>query len=58
MRCWFIFQKTKYVWDDDKKRFRGVEFPIDHSYGMYMEWKGYQDDNEIQAAELEYGKNQ
>ncbi|KAL0274452.1 UNVERIFIED_CONTAM: hypothetical protein PYX00_006871 [Menopon gallinae] len=55
---WFIFQKTKYIWDDNKKTFRGIEFPVNYSFKKYMEWKGYQDDNELQAAEMEYGKNQ
>ncbi|KAK6631960.1 hypothetical protein RUM44_006990 [Polyplax serrata] len=55
---WFIFQKTKYVWDPEKKTFRGIEFPVSNSFGKYMEWKGYQDDDALLAAEMEYGKNQ
>lgn len=58
VNVWFMFQKTKYVWDSDKKRFRSVEFPVDCSFGKYMEWKGFQDENEVEAAEMEYGKNQ
>ena len=54
---WFMFQKTKYVWDPDKKNFRGVEFPINYSFGKYMDWKGYQDDDGLLAAEMEYGIN-
>ena len=52
-----MFQKTKYVWDPDKKNFRGVEFPINYSFGKYMDWKGYQDDDGLLAAEMEYGIN-
>nr|CAD7412977.1 unnamed protein product [Timema poppensis] len=43
---WFVFQKTKYVWDDNKKQFRGLEFPVNLPFGEYMEWKGYQEDQE------------
>lgn len=52
-----MFQKTKYVWDAEKKTFRGVEFPINFSFGKYMEWKGYQDESGLHAAEIKYGKN-
>lgn len=54
---WFIFQKTKYYWDSDKKSFRGLQFPINHSVKHYCEWKGYLDQKEIEAAEGKYGKN-
>ena len=53
---WFIFQKTKYVWDKEKKQFRGVEFPVNKTYGEYFQWKGYQDE-ELSKAERKYGKN-
>ncbi|KYQ50837.1 putative cation-transporting ATPase 13A1 [Trachymyrmex zeteki] len=54
---WFIFQKTKYYWDPDKKLFKGLQFPINHSVKHYSEWKGYLDQNEIKKAEGKYGKN-
>lgn len=54
---WFIFQKTKYVWDSDKKQFSSVQFPVDHTVGYYNNWKGYADDAEIKEAEEIYGKN-
>ncbi|XP_054281923.1 endoplasmic reticulum transmembrane helix translocase [Macrosteles quadrilineatus] len=54
---WFIFQKTKYVWDEDKKQFRGLQFPTDMSFREYTEWKGYQEDTDIASAEIKYGKN-
>lgn len=54
---WFIFQKTKYVWDEDKKQFRGLQFPTDLSFKEYVEWKGYQEDVDIANAEMKYGKN-
>ncbi|XP_063914226.1 endoplasmic reticulum transmembrane helix translocase [Zophobas morio] len=55
---WFIFQKTKYLWDPDKKTFRGLEFPIHKPYFEYMSWKGYQEEEDIQQAEQLYNKNQ
>lgn len=54
---WFMFQKTKYLWSEDKKIFRDLEFPINNSYGEYMAWKGYQEDNDVQQIEMLYGRN-
>ncbi|PVD22376.1 hypothetical protein C0Q70_18186 [Pomacea canaliculata] len=57
-RLWFIFQKTKYVYDGtEKKQFQPLTFPIDHSIHYYMDWKGYQDDTEVAAAEKKFGLN-
>ncbi|KAL1123867.1 hypothetical protein AAG570_001637 [Ranatra chinensis] len=53
---WFMFQKTKYVWDKDKKRFHGIEFPVNQLYGEYMQWKGYHDEDLSKAEEI-FGKN-
>lgn len=55
---WFTFQKTKYLWDSDKKTFRGLEYPIHNAYTEYSSWKGYQEDQDIQHAENFYGKNE
>lgn len=55
---WFVFQKTKYVWDENKKQFRGLQFPVDLPFGEYMEWKGYQEDHEVTNADIKYGRNQ
>ncbi|CAA9996161.1 unnamed protein product [Nesidiocoris tenuis] len=54
---WFLFQKTKYVWSDEKKTFRGLEFPTNLRYSDYSNWKGYQDETELSKAETKYGKN-
>ncbi|KAG7208082.1 hypothetical protein KM043_009657 [Ampulex compressa] len=54
---WFIFQKTKYHWDPDEQRFKCLEFPVNHSIKHYCNWKGYQNDQEVIAAEEQYGKN-
>ncbi|XP_023310344.1 manganese-transporting ATPase 13A1 isoform X2 [Anoplophora glabripennis] len=55
---WFMFQKTKYIWDSDKKIFRGLEFPINKSYSEYVSCKGFQEDTDIQQADELYGKNE
>ncbi|EFN88845.1 manganese-transporting ATPase 13A1 [Harpegnathos saltator] len=54
---WFIFQKTKYLWDSSKKSFIGLQFPTNHSVKYYCDWKGYLDEEEIAMAEEKYGKN-
>ncbi|CAG5056592.1 unnamed protein product [Parnassius apollo] len=55
---WFIFQKSKYVYDWDKKIFHTIDFPINKTYEEYIESKGYLDDESIDIAEKEYGKNE
>lgn len=54
---WFNFQKTKYVWDSEKKQFRGLEFPIHNELQHYYEWKGHSSEKEIRDAEDKYGDN-
>ncbi|GFS72069.1 manganese-transporting ATPase 13A1 [Nephila pilipes] len=55
---WFKFQKTKYVYDFDKKTFQGLLFPDNMSFKHYQEWKGFADESELKAAENKYGKNE
>ena len=54
---WCHFQKLKYIWDDDKKTFRGVEFPINQSLKYYLNWKGYEDESHLSEKEKSYGIN-
>lgn len=54
---WFIFQKTKYIWIPEKKKFCGLKFPINYSVKYYNQWKGYADDKEVEEAEAKYGQN-
>lgn len=58
MDIWFIFQKTKYLYSNEKKTFIGLEFPVDLSFGYYQQWKGYADEEEVKIAERKYGKNE
>ncbi|CAL1274747.1 unnamed protein product [Larinioides sclopetarius] len=54
----FKFQKTKYVYDFEKKSFRGLTFPDNLSFKQYQEWKGFADEAELKVAENKYGKNE
>ena len=54
---WFMFQKLKYFWEDDKKVFRGVSFPSDHSFQHYLDWKGYESEESLATVEKHFGKN-
>ena len=48
----------KYIYDaEEKKQFLAVQFPINHTFKQYMEWKGYQEEADIAKAERKYGKN-
>jgi cation-transporting ATPase 13A1 len=53
-----VFQKTRYYWDFDRKTFRGISFPTEKYLKEYVDWKGYQDEGEIKAAEGIFGKNE
>lgn len=55
---WFIFQKSKYIYDWDKKIFFTIEFPCNKTYEEYVESKGYLDDESLDIAEKEFGKNE
>lgn len=56
-RIWFVFQKTRYYWEPGFDGFRSISFPIDKTYGHYMEWKGYQDE-EVKDVEKFFGRNE
>ena len=55
---WFEFQKTVFIYDaNEKKTFSEVVYPTNWELSKYMEWKGYQEDQDIKNAEKHYGKN-
>jgi len=54
----FVFQKTKYVYSEKAGNFITTEFPCDKSISHYKQWKGYQDQNEINAVDRQYGRNE
>lgn len=56
---WFSFQKAKYIWDgEERKQFVGLQFPVDLQLRTYAEWRGYQEDADLAAAEQRFGKNE
>jgi manganese-transporting P-type ATPase len=54
---WFIFQKSKYIYNYDVNKFVELSYPINYDFRYYQEWKGYQDDNDLSIIEKRYGKN-
>ena len=42
---------------EEKKQFVTLTFPVNHSVQFYMDWKGYQDDGDVAAAEKKFGTN-
>jgi cation-transporting ATPase 13A1 len=55
---WFNFQKTKYIFDREKKQFKPIEFPLDNSLSFYLDSKGYsQSEQQIQDAQSYFDLN-
>lgn len=54
---WFMFQKTKYVYNLDKKQFDPVLFPISKPFADYHSSLGYENEAQLAAAKQIYGKN-
>ncbi|XP_026109324.1 manganese-transporting ATPase 13A1-like [Carassius auratus] len=54
----FEFQKICYVYDSkEKKCFLPVAFPINFPMSHFQNWKGYQEEDQLRAAEKRYGIN-
>lgn len=53
-----MFQKCKYVYDWNKKSFHTVEFPVNKAYEEYIDSKGFMDEEAIDMAEKQFGKNE
>ncbi|XP_073713063.1 endoplasmic reticulum transmembrane helix translocase isoform X2 [Misgurnus anguillicaudatus] len=57
MLC-FEFQKIRYVYDGkEERRFLQVAFPINQPMSYFQNWKGYQEEFQLRAAEKRYGTN-
>ncbi|GAB6029854.1 hypothetical protein CHUAL_005563 [Chamberlinius hualienensis] len=56
-QIWFNFQKVKYLFNEDKKSFASVEFPVNRSFKEYVESKGYKEEQDSTKAESLYGSN-
>lgn len=55
---WFRYQEIKYVWNEDKKCFNSLEFPISNVIEHYVNCKGYNSDEQLARAVQLYGRNQ
>lgn len=55
---WFSFQKTKYIWDEDKATFKSVEYPVNKLLKEYANSRGLENDAAVRLAEKTYGANQ
>uniref|UniRef100_A0A671R4G3 Endoplasmic reticulum transmembrane helix translocase n=1 Tax=Sinocyclocheilus anshuiensis TaxID=1608454 RepID=A0A671R4G3_9TELE len=54
----FEFQKIHYVYESkEKKCFLPVAFPINFPMSHFQNWRGYQEEDQLQAAEKRYGTN-
>ncbi|RXN04414.1 manganese-transporting ATPase 13A1 [Labeo rohita] len=54
----FEFQKIRYVYDSkEKKCFLPVAFPINFPMSHFQNWRGYQEEDQLRAAEKRYGTN-
>lgn len=54
---WFMFQKTKYIYHQDKQEFHPVELPVALPFTDYHTSRGYEDDAQVAAVKQLYGKN-
>ncbi|RWS12635.1 manganese-transporting ATPase 13A1-like protein, partial [Dinothrombium tinctorium] len=54
---WFMFQKTKYIYNEKLDKFEVLKFPVNLTIGEYLDWKGYTEENDLIVAERTYGKN-
>lgn len=55
---WFRYQEIKYIWNDNKKCFHSVEFPISSSVEHYINCKGYNSGEQLARAVQLYGRNE
>ena len=54
---WVIFQKLKYVWNDQERQFQGLEFPVDRKLSFYLRSTGYQDEVTLEETKRSFGTN-
>uniref|UniRef100_A0A1A9ZN66 Cation-transporting ATPase n=1 Tax=Glossina pallidipes TaxID=7398 RepID=A0A1A9ZN66_GLOPL len=54
---YFHFQKIKYIWDENKATFRGIDFPVSETLMHYAKSRGLETEAAITLAEQMYGNN-
>ncbi|CAD6998459.1 manganese-transporting ATPase 13A1 [Ceratitis capitata] len=57
-QLYFVFQKTKYVWDIEKNTFRSIAFPVNQSLQYYSCSRGHETETSVKLAEQTYGLNE
>lgn len=55
---YFMFQKTKYIWDEDKCSFKALEFPVNELLHNYSKSRGHETEAAVTLAEKKYGNNE
>ncbi|XP_065199388.1 endoplasmic reticulum transmembrane helix translocase-like [Sycon ciliatum] len=53
----FYFQKTKYVYNVDRKEFHDVKFPVEEFLSFYRDSMGIEDDKRLVNSERKFGLN-
>ena len=54
---WFMFQKTKYLYEEREGVFKPLEFPVGLPCSHYHSWPGLASSAAVDAARQKYGKN-
>ena len=54
---WFMFQKTKYLYNEEEGKFQPLTFHTSETYSFYRDCRGYTTDMKAEAAKQLYGKN-
>uniref|UniRef100_A0A0A1X7L2 Probable cation-transporting ATPase 13A1 n=1 Tax=Zeugodacus cucurbitae TaxID=28588 RepID=A0A0A1X7L2_ZEUCU len=57
-QLYFVFQKTKYVWDEERKTFSGIAFPVHETLRHYTRSRGHETETAVKLAEQLYGSNE
>ncbi|VVC29292.1 P-type ATPase, transmembrane domain,P-type ATPase, phosphorylation site,P-type ATPase, cytoplasmic [Cinara cedri] len=55
---WFRYHEIKYLWNDDKKCFHSLQFPISNTIEQYINCKGYTSDEQLAKSIRLYGLNE
>ncbi len=52
-----MYQKRKYLYNNEENKFRKLDFPIAHNFGNYRASKGYSS-AELEQAKEKWGRNE
>ena len=54
---WFVFQKTKYIYNHERQLFEPIQFPTQLTIDQYLTCRGYENDEKLRIAEQRFGLN-